>query len=93
MTLSEPGGRLTILLMVRKAFLEDGESTLTSKGQTTIPKSIRNALALKPGDRLTFTLLPDRSVLLRVQNRSVLSLSGMLRPTKRRRVGVRKLSR
>jgi len=66
---------------------------LTSKGQTTIPKSVRDAMALKPGDRMTFTLLPDRSVLLRVKNRNVLSLSGMLRPKKGPRVSVRKLSR
>ena len=79
--------------MVRRAPHPDSESTLTTKGQTTIPKSVRDAMALKPGDRMTFTLLPDRSVLLRVQNRSVLSLSGALRPKKGRRVSVRKLSR
>ena len=79
--------------MVRHPPSDDAESTLTSKGQTTIPKSIRHALALKPGDRLTFTLLPDRSVLLRVQNRSLLSLSATLKPSTRRRVGIRKLSR
>ncbi len=91
--MSEADRRLTMVAMVRRPLNDDAESTLTSKGQTTIPKSIRNALALKPGDRLTFTLLADRSVLLRVQNRSVLSLSGMLRPPRGRRVGVRKLSR
>ena len=35
-------------------------ATLTSKGQTTIPKAIRKALEMKAGDRMTFTLLPDR---------------------------------
>lgn len=66
---------------------------MTTKGQTTIPKSIRDAMALKPGDRMTFTLLPDRSVLLRVKNRSVLSLSGVLRPKKGRHLSIGKLSR
>jgi antitoxin PrlF len=34
-------------------------TTLTSKGQTTIPKEIRDSLGMKPGDRMTFTLMPD----------------------------------
>jgi len=39
------------------------ESTLTSKGQTTIPKGIRDKLAMKSGDRMTFTVMPDGTVL------------------------------
>lgn len=46
------------------------ESTLTSKGQTTIPKRIRDKLAMKSGDRMTFTLIPDGTVLMRVKNRN-----------------------
>ena len=55
------------------------ESTLTSKGQTTVPKAIRESLRLKPGDRITFTPMPDGTVLMRVKNRSVMSLAGSLR--------------
>jgi AbrB family looped-hinge helix DNA binding protein len=29
-------------------------STLTSKGQTTVPKEVRDALALQPGDKLSW---------------------------------------
>ncbi len=32
-----------------------GDTTLTSKGQTTIPKAIRDSLRIKPGDRMTFS--------------------------------------
>ncbi len=31
-------------------------STMTSKGQVTVPKEIRDKLQLRPGDRLVFTL-------------------------------------
>jgi antitoxin PrlF len=34
-------------------------ATLTSKGQTTIPREVREFLKLKPGDKLEFRLMPD----------------------------------
>lgn len=54
------------------------DSTMTSKGQTTIPKDIRDGLGMKPGDRMTFTLLPDGTVIMRVKNRSLAGLAGAL---------------
>jgi len=47
-------------------------ATLTCKGQMTIPKQIRDSLRMKEGDRMTFTLLPDGVVLMRVKNRSAM---------------------
>jgi antitoxin PrlF len=69
------------------------ESTLTSKGQTTIPKGIRDKLDMKAGDRMTFALLPDGTVLMRVKNKSVLGLAGMLRRKGRKPVPIDQLSR
>jgi len=40
------------------------ESAITSKGQATIPKAIREHLRLKPGDRVKFFVHPDGSVVL-----------------------------
>nr|WP_294508309.1 AbrB/MazE/SpoVT family DNA-binding domain-containing protein [uncultured Rhodopila sp.] len=40
------------------------ESAVTSKGQATIPKAIRDHLGLHPGDRVKFFLHPDGSVVL-----------------------------
>jgi antitoxin PrlF len=71
----------------------DTVATLTSKGQTTIPKPIREALAMKTGDRMTFTLLPDGVVLLRVKNKSVLDLAGRLHKRGRKAIPVDDLSR
>ena len=69
------------------------DSTLTSKGQTTIPKDIRDSLGMKSGDRMTFTMLPDGTVLMRVKNKSVMSLAGSLRRKGQKPVPVEQLSR
>jgi len=71
----------------------DTTATLTSKGQTTIPKPIREALEMKAGDRMTFTLLPDGVVLMRVKNKSVLDLAGRLHRKGRKVVPLDELSR
>jgi len=38
---------------------------MTSKGQVTIPKAIRNILGLRQGDRVLFEAAPDGSVTIR----------------------------
>ena len=68
-------------------------ATLTSKGQTTIPKEIRDSLGMKPGDRMTFTLMPDGTVVLRVKRKSVMQLAGVLRKRGRKPVSIAQLSR
>ena len=71
----------------------NAESTLTSKGQTTIPKDIRDRLRMKTGDRMTFTLMADGTVLLRIKNKSVMSLAGSLRRKSQKPLPVEDLSR
>jgi antitoxin PrlF len=71
----------------------DTDATLTSKGQTTIPKPIRDSLGMKAGDRMTFTLMPDGVVLLRVKNKRVANLAGLLYKKGRKPVPIVKLSR
>src|SRR6266404_4868041 len=85
---------LTIITSVRKTEnIMSTDATLTSKGQTTIPKQIRDSLGMKAGDRMTFTLMPDGLVLMRVKNKSVMSLAGSLHKKGRKRVPVEQLSR
>ena len=52
-------------------------STLTSRGQTTIPKPIREALGLQPGDRVEF-LVQEGQVVLRRATADITELDGML---------------
>ena len=54
-------------------------ATLTSKGQTTIPKEIRDSLGLKAQDRLNFTLMPNGTVIMRVKNKSILDLADVIK--------------
>ena len=55
-------------------------STLTSKGQTTIPKDIRERLNLQPGDRLEFVIDEDGRVLVLPASIDASELTGMLKP-------------
>ncbi|OYU17024.1 MAG: AbrB family transcriptional regulator [Rhodobacteraceae bacterium PARR1] len=53
------------------------ESTVTSKGQTTLPKDVRAALHLHPGDRVRYMILDGGEVRL-VRSRPVAELQGLL---------------
>jgi AbrB family looped-hinge helix DNA binding protein len=61
------------------------ESTITSKGQVTIPADIRKALGLTAGERVVFTQLEDGTTVMRVKRRSILELKGVLKGPKARR--------
>ena len=61
------------------------ESALTTKGQATIPKMIREHLGLKPGDRVKFFVHPDGSVVL-LPKLPVAALRGFLKAKSRRPV-------
>jgi antitoxin PrlF len=60
------------------------ESTISSKGQVTIPKAIRTRLHLKVGDRLRFVVEADGSVRLAAATRDLASLRTILPPPQRR---------
>jgi hypothetical protein len=48
---------------------------------------------MKPGDRMTFTLMPDGTVLVRVKRKSILSLAGLLHKPGRKVVPVDQMTR
>ena len=66
------------------------ESTLTSKGQATIPKGIRDHLKLKPGDRVKFFIHPNGSVEL-LPDLPVTALRGILKSRQRRAVTIEEM--
>ena len=58
-------------------------STVTSKGQTTIPKDVRERLNLQPGDRLEFVIDEDGRVLVLPASIDASALAGILKPPAR----------
>ena len=62
------------------------ESTLTIKGQTTVPQPIRDALHTQPGTKLQWNLMPDGTVIVRAKTKSILDLAGMLKAPKGKKV-------
>ena len=62
-------------------------TTVTSKGQTTIPKRIRDRLNLKAGDRVEFVVEEDGKVVLVPATVRITELKGIL-PRPRRPVSL-----
>lgn len=67
------------------------ESTITAKGLTTIPAEILQAIGAVPGTRLVWQALKDGRLHVRVKNKSLLDLKGMLTPPKGKHIAVEEL--
>jgi AbrB family looped-hinge helix DNA binding protein len=55
-------------------------STMTSKGQVTIPLAIRQQLGIGPGDRLSFSVREDGVLEVVPETVDFLSLAGSVKP-------------
>jgi AbrB family looped-hinge helix DNA binding protein len=66
------------------------ESALSLKGQTTIPKAIRDHLHLEPGGRIKFFVHPDGSVVI-LPKIPTSVLKGIVPARKRRRVSLEEM--
>ena len=53
---------------------------LTSKGQITIPKLVRDALGLRPGDRVAFRIRDNGTATVEPETVDLLTLRGALKP-------------
>lgn len=58
------------------------ESTVTSKGQTTVPAQVREVLHAEPGTRLEWHITPDGDVIVRAKIASIVELAGALKTDK-----------
>lgn len=56
----------------------NGESTLTARGLLTIPREIRERIGLKAGDKVSFSIMSNGTVVLRAKTRHLGDAAGML---------------
>jgi len=68
------------------------ESTITAKGQTTVPADVRALVGAKPGTRLVWSVMPDGTIIVRAKTKSILDMAAMLKPAKGKHVGVEEMN-
>ena len=67
-------------------------ATLTTKGQTTIPKEVREHLKLNAGDKLDFVIGSDGQVMLKPATIDVRDLKGLLKRPGRKPVSLEQMN-
>ena len=67
-------------------------ATLTSKGQITLPKAIRQRLRVHTGDAVEFTVGADGEIRVRAGSVDVSALRGLLHRSGRRPVTVERMN-
>ena len=68
------------------------ESTITAKGQTTVPADIRAFVDAKPGTRLVWSTMPDGTIIVRAKTKSILDMAGSLKAPKGKRVSLEEMN-
>jgi antitoxin PrlF len=68
-------------------------STLTSKGQVTIPKDVRHQLQLQPGDKLDFRVGPDQTVTVTPLSKRAAEVFGLLAKETSKSYSVKEINR
>jgi len=68
-------------------------ATLTSKGQVTLPKDIRDYFHLSSGDKIDFSMDAQGAVRIKPLNKSLLSLKGALRRPGKKPVSLKQMEK
>jgi AbrB family looped-hinge helix DNA binding protein len=67
-------------------------STLTSKGQITLPKTVRERLQVDTGDQVEFIFGPDDEIVVRGISVHVTNLKGLLKREGRKPVTIEEMN-
>lgn len=62
--------------------MSDQIAKITSKGQVTIPKGIRQALGVKENDQLLFVVEGNQAVIIPLKHRALVEFRGTLSTTR-----------
>jgi AbrB family looped-hinge helix DNA binding protein len=68
-------------------------ATITTKGQVTIPKAIRDTLMLSAGDKIEFVVIDKREALIRPVSKKVDEVFGMLQKQDRKSFSVNEMNK
>lgn len=68
------------------------EAVITSKGQVTIPKEIRDRLSLRSGDRIDF-VLTDAGLMVKPLKRDLRSLCGIFKGRRSKPLTIEQMNR
>lgn len=85
-------GRRTAYAEVRMGKRSKDASTVTSKGQITLPKSVRERLGLRVGDRVRFRETAGGTVVVEPETADLMDLFGALVPPRRRHLTVEEMN-
>jgi antitoxin PrlF len=67
-------------------------STVTSKGQITLPKEVREKLHLQAGSRVDFVIEPSGRVIVKPLDSDFRSLRGMIRSKRKRPISIAEMN-
>lgn len=68
-------------------------ATITSKGQITIPKDVRDILHLESGSKVDFFINDNGEAVMRSLSKTTEEVFGILSSPKRRKVSVREMDK
>ena len=67
------------------------QTTLTSKGQVTIPKNVRDIIGLHTGDKIEFVITDNNEVILRPITKKVDDVFGLLHKPGRKPISIEEM--
>ena len=68
------------------------ESTITAKGQTTVPADVRAQVDAKPGTRLVWSVTPDGTIIVRAKTKSILDMAGVAKAPRGKGVTIEQMN-
>jgi len=64
------------------------ESSITTKGRTTVPENMRKRIQAGPGTKLVWSITADGTVIVRAKTKSIVDMAGMLKAPDGKRVAI-----